>query len=536
MFSPRSYFSERIGSWLFAKFLIFLIPTFLVFTVVGLQELIRQQSVTNTASLKQHVQNQAGVSVAALSRLSIDMELGLSREILSSLARNPNVSCVALISLGTSRALVEFPENHGCAGQPDDALLHMMVDTEHELRVGYNLEMLQIAEQNLVRAAYLTAFGGGLLLLVFSAIGFHLIVNLPLRGLLFAMEKSRLDGHPTLVNNHSYDELGQLSRAFDTLQTAQTANSARLRLTLDALRQVYNTTPSMMFSLDRSGLITRMSTFWQHTTGYSSSELLGQPLSNFLDERSAEIFRSQIMPLLETTGQVRDILLRLHCQNDVEMDVLFSASALNGQEMGPSLSQGEADFFCAMNDVTLLKKAERQLQRISMTDHLTGLPNRADLSQYLNDLFAGPLQNDERAAVLFVDLDNFKSINDTFGHNAGDRVLVEATQRLVANVRGEDYIARLGGDEFAVICRHLKGDNGAVLTARRLINSLQTPIDIGDPENSAVISASIGIAMLNKNVLSPRVALDMADKAMYQAKKQGRNSFAVHGVKTTPNA
>ncbi len=240
------------------------------------------------------------------------------------------------------------------------------------------------------------------------------------------------------------------------------------------------------------------------------------------------------MPLLLNTGHVRDIALRLKCKSGVEMDVLFSAAARSPESVSAT-AERKKWLFCAMSDVTLLKKAEHKLRQVSITDHLTGLANRADLSRYMNDLFAEDVISHERVAILFIDLDNFKSINDSHGHAAGDKVLAYVAERFVANLRTNDYIARIGGDEFAVVCRNVKNESGAVLAAQRLIECLRPAVSFGTQNTEGFVSASIGISMLNARVKSPNAALKMADSAMYQAKKSGRNTWAVWKPSAIPS-
>jgi diguanylate cyclase (GGDEF)-like protein/PAS domain S-box-containing protein len=175
-------------------------------------------------------------------------------------------------------------------------------------------------------------------------------------------------------------------------------------------------------------------------------------------------------------------------------------------------------------DITTQKTTEAALTRLALQDPLTGLPNRALFLDRL-DL---SLRRRERAgqvvAVLFIDLDRFKTVNDTLGHFAGDQLLVAVAERLGRILRPGDTIARLGGDEFAVVCEGLYGATGAEEIAIRILKSLPAPVEVEGQE--VIVSASIGIAV-SEPESTPATMLRDADAAMYEAKDAGRNRFCV---------
>jgi diguanylate cyclase (GGDEF)-like protein len=178
-----------------------------------------------------------------------------------------------------------------------------------------------------------------------------------------------------------------------------------------------------------------------------------------------------------------------------------------------------------------LKDANAQLQRIAFIDPLTGVPNRALFQDRLAQVVARVDRSGgrhgaapARAALLYVDLDGFKPVNDTFGHAAGDRVLVEVAERLKNTLRGVDTLARLGGDEFVLLLEDVSGAPDAVATAQRALQSLVDPIDIA--ERTVVISASVGIVLYPDHGPAERL-LPNADAAMYAAKHAGRGTYAV---------
>jgi diguanylate cyclase (GGDEF)-like protein len=159
------------------------------------------------------------------------------------------------------------------------------------------------------------------------------------------------------------------------------------------------------------------------------------------------------------------------------------------------------------------------------TDPLTGLVNRTGFWEVLDSLaseHASPL-----VAVLYVDLDGFKAVNDEYGHRTGDAVLTEAAHRIAAVIRPGDLIARLGGDEFGVVCRDLAAPTEAVAIAERVIAAVGEPVDVSG--EAIAVGASIGIATVRGHELRSDELLEAADAALYEAKRAGRGSWHLAG-------
>lgn len=180
-------------------------------------------------------------------------------------------------------------------------------------------------------------------------------------------------------------------------------------------------------------------------------------------------------------------------------------------------------YVAAFNDITALKKTEERLRHIAQHDVLTGLPNRMLLEDRLNHALAHARRNHDIAAILFVDLDRFKVINDTLGHAAGDELLRMAAHRLRACVREVDTVARLGGDEFAVVLGDLSGREDAAVVARKILQVMGRPFTLAEQE--VFVTASVGIAMYGEEDNFESDVMERADIAMYHAKRTGRNTF-----------
>jgi len=172
------------------------------------------------------------------------------------------------------------------------------------------------------------------------------------------------------------------------------------------------------------------------------------------------------------------------------------------------------------------ERIEQQLRHDALHDRLTGLPNRAFFVERVRIAVERARRNPEECfGVLFLDLDNFKAINDSFGHVAGDELLLEVSRRLTGCLRSLDMLARLGGDEFALLLENIREPSDAARVAERLQASLQTPITVGEDE--AYTSVSLGIAVHSEADDHPQHLLRSADLALYRAKEQGRARFQV---------
>ncbi len=174
-------------------------------------------------------------------------------------------------------------------------------------------------------------------------------------------------------------------------------------------------------------------------------------------------------------------------------------------------------------DITEAQQANRQLTWLAHFDPLTGLANRHQFRSLLDDLLSPRVGAPHPCAVLCLDLDHFKTINDTLGHAVGDGLLQEVAQRLLARTRRSDTVARLGGDEFAVILRDVSSTDEAELLTRRLLDGLQTPCDVQG--SRIAVRTSIGVAMAPRDGTEIDALLNHADLALYAAKSAGRGEF-----------
>jgi diguanylate cyclase (GGDEF)-like protein/PAS domain S-box-containing protein len=185
--------------------------------------------------------------------------------------------------------------------------------------------------------------------------------------------------------------------------------------------------------------------------------------------------------------------------------------------------EGRRAILAAVIDVTEQRKAEARIVHMAHHDALTNLPNRVLFRERLEEALVRARRNGEALAVLCLDLDHFKSVNDTLGHPVGDKLLQAVAGRLQGSLGEADFAARLGGDEFAVIGSSIAGPTAASDIAVRLIETLSKPYEIDGQQ--IVIGTSIGVAVAPENGLEPDILLKNADMALYRAKADGRNTF-----------
>ncbi|MFA6014376.1 MAG: diguanylate cyclase [Gallionellaceae bacterium] len=178
------------------------------------------------------------------------------------------------------------------------------------------------------------------------------------------------------------------------------------------------------------------------------------------------------------------------------------------------------------DDVTKEKQAEERIQYLAHYDALTGLPNRALTIDRLSQILAAAKREKSCFALMYIDLDKFKPVNDEFGHEAGDKLLKEAAIRMQSCVRESDSISRIGGDEFLVLLPAIEGEADAMLVAEKILNILIQPFEIAG--HSLSISGSIGIAIYPQHGGDEKILTKNADSAMYQAKERGRNKAMLY--------
>ncbi|MBB1088326.1 EAL domain-containing protein [Lysobacter sp. SG-8] len=256
---------------------------------------------------------------------------------------------------------------------------------------------------------------------------------------------------------------------------------------------------------------------FERMTGYSAAEVVGRHTGMLDSQQHDQAFYEHLRSELERNGRWSGDIWQ---QRKDGNEFLCSLQSTVVHEAG-----GQAGHYVAvLGDITDQKRAEQELRYLANYDTLTSLPNRALLSERLSRAIVRARRNGRKIAVLFLDLDRFKDINDSLGHAAGDRILRAAANRLQQTVGAGHTVARLGGDEFTVVLEDLESVDEAERIARQLLDAFETPLDF-DERHDVSISPSIGISLYPDHALVPTDLLKHADTAMYQAKAAGRRTL-----------
>lgn len=252
-------------------------------------------------------------------------------------------------------------------------------------------------------------------------------------------------------------------------------------------------------------------------TGYEEKDVVGMPVSLLDSTQHPPEFYHQAHEALRTKGHTRGEVWQRRANGDEFLSWIEQSEVCD--ESGT-----RTHYVAVVNDITDKKRIEQELRYLANYDTLTGLPNRTLLSERLARTVVRARRHGTRGAVLFLDLDHFKLINDSLGHAAGDRILRSAAVRLQSVASSSDTVARLGGDEFTIIMEDVTDVSSATAMAEAVIAAFGEPI-LNDGGGDVIISPSIGISLFPEHATAPTDLLKFADAAMYRAKARGRNTF-----------
>ncbi len=284
---------------------------------------------------------------------------------------------------------------------------------------------------------------------------------------------------------------------------------------------VFDISQEAIFITDAENRIIDVNPAFNRITGYRSEEVIGRDPGMLGSGNQTREFFEAMWQELKTNKSWRGEIWNRRKNGEIYPEIL-SISVLCGTD-GKVLR-----YVAVFSDISNLKEHEAELNRIAHFDALTGIPNRILLADRMKQAIAQTSREQNMMALCYLDLDGFKPINDTLGHQAGDEVLVEIARRIGDTIRGGDTSARLGGDEFVVLLLGLSKGEECVATLERLLESIAQPILVGD--KPVTVSASIGVSIYPMDDEDPDTLLRHADQAMYIAKQSGKNRFHIYDV------
>lgn len=277
---------------------------------------------------------------------------------------------------------------------------------------------------------------------------------------------------------------------------------------------------NMMIITDPHGIIQRVNPAFTQLTGYLPEETTGQTLAMLDSGRQGALFYEQMWRTLQEKGSWQGVFWNRRKNGQIYADLLTITAVINP-------NQQISNYVSILSDVSEDKEALAEIHRLAYYDPLTRLPNRRQLQDRLAQALTASARSALYGAIFFIDLDNFKKLNDTRGHDAGDLLLVEVAQRLRETVRESDTVARQGGDEFVIVLENLGSNaDSAVLRVKQLGDkireSIEQPFDLNGIEHHCRLS--IGVDLFDKRDTVEGL-LKRADLALYQAKSEGRNAM-----------
>ncbi|MBU0911474.1 MAG: diguanylate cyclase [Gammaproteobacteria bacterium] len=313
------------------------------------------------------------------------------------------------------------------------------------------------------------------------------------------------------------DERGQVTEVIGSQLDISERHHAQMKQELAA--SVFIQAREGIFITDATGTILDLNHSFCRITGYTETEALGCHLALLGASQSDKLYFEALWQELSRTG-LWEGEIQGKRKNGESIVLALTISVVQ------DVQHQAVHYVALFSDITVQKAQEDKLRFIAHFDALTGLPNRLLLKDRIAQNMALAKRRKQLMAVIFIDIDGFKAVNDSLGHEAGDYLLVELANRMRCVMRENDTLARLGGDEFIALLTELPGEAECIPLIERLLNSASKPVDL--QKQQARVSASIGITFYpQKKPVDDATLIRQADMAMYQAKRSGKNQYAI---------
>ena len=354
------------------------------------------------------------------------------------------------------------------------------------------------------------------------------------------------------------DEIGELSRAFNQMahrlaesraelldkqralqqaqdgleqriqeRTAQLESATRAVVARELLvRQIMDTAPISVFLVDMTGRITQANQSMVEMFGYPMEKLIGMEYVVLIDPAELELGRKKMLALMNSEISIVDLDRKYRRVNGEEFWAHLTGKLIAG------VAGEKLGLVGVIADITAQRAHQQQLETMAHFDALTGLPNRLLLADRLQQAMLQGQRKSNMLAVAYLDLDGFKAVNDTHGHDAGDDLLVTLSRRMKDALREGDTLARIGGDEFVAVLTDLQNADDCKPLLGRMLHAASTPVAVNtrNGPKDLQVSASIGVTLFPRDNSDADLLLRHADQAMYAAKQSGKNRYHLFDV------
>ncbi|PZX07668.1 diguanylate cyclase/phosphodiesterase with PAS/PAC sensor(s) [Psychrobacillus insolitus] len=287
----------------------------------------------------------------------------------------------------------------------------------------------------------------------------------------------------------------------------------------NVIDEVFHTTSEGIMITDENMQIILVNSAFEKLTGYTMEEVQGKNPRFLQSGKQDALFYNQMWQDLNNAGFWRSEIWNKRKSGEIYPEILTIKSIKESQGM-------ILNYIGVFSDISRKKTVEKELEELTLLDTLTNITNRNSFSEQFNEILSNSKHNDDMHALLFIDLDRFKQINETFGNDIGDQLLIEVTNRINSLVKPTDLFARYGGDEFLFALTNIPHQKEAVQSSKDIIKVLNKPYMVDGSE--IYITSSIGISIYPQDGLDTENLIHKADKAMYFAKQNGRNNYAFY--------
>jgi len=302
--------------------------------------------------------------------------------------------------------------------------------------------------------------------------------------------------------------------------TARKEAEEKLRLSATVLEHIADA----VMVVDIEGVIVAVNPAFTQITGYTEAEAVGQHSSLTRSGRHDDLFYQTMWDELIASGFWRGEIWRRRKNGEIYLEWLTISAVRDTRAL-------TTHYVGVCSDITIIKQAQEKLDHLAHHDPLTALPNRLLFHDRLQHALQRATRDEEQLAILFIDLDRFKNVNDTLGHHIGDELLQQVAAQLSARLRDGDTLARLGGDEFIVLLEKVDGQYGATQVAEKLVTMFEQPFLVAGHE--LFVTCSVGVSLFPGDAQDLNMLIRNADVAMYQAKARGRNGYRFYAPSMT---